>query len=456
MLSLADLKKIYANEKEEILKDYFTFLRFESIATDPNFRPQVNLCADWVKDYLIKIGMKVEKWETKNAPTLLGNYDGGGTETLLLYCHYDVQPVDPLNLWTTPPFEPTIREGKVYARGAVDNKGQCFYTLRALKTLLEKEKPKLKIKFLIEGEEESGSTGLHGLLKEKKKELQADHILIVDAGLEKANTPAICLGVRGLICMEVTLQGSKGDLHSGSYGGIVYNPNRALVELLSSLHDQDGHVTIPGFYDDVRPITEEEKKKYQLTFDLQHFKKHFEAEAIGMEKGLSPLESSWLRPTAEINGVCGGYTGPGFKTVIPAKASAKLSFRLVPDQDPEKIVEHVKKHLEKQVPKGIEIKVEIIPGKGKPFRASPTSKIAKTMSQAYSEVFGGLPCAQILLGGSIPISSELAETAGAEMIFVGVGLPEDQIHAPDEHFSLDRLEQGYLTICRGIMTLGAN
>src|ERR1700722_3518309 len=238
MLSLEDLKKIYASEKEESLKDYFTFLRFESIATDPAYRPQVNGCAEWVKEYLTRVGLKVEKWETKNAPTLFGTYEGGGRETLLLYCHYDVQPVDPLNLWMAPPFEPTLRDGKVYARGAVDNKGQCFYTMRALKTLLEKERPKINIKFLIEGDEEIGSTVLHQLLKEKKKELKADHILIVDAGLEEAHKPAICLGVRGLICMEVTLRGSKGDLHSGSYGGVAYNPNRALVELLASLHDK--------------------------------------------------------------------------------------------------------------------------------------------------------------------------------------------------------------------------
>ncbi len=250
----------------------------------------------------------------------------------------------------------------------------------------------------------------------------------------------------------MTLQGSRGDLHSGSWGGVVYNPNRALAELLASLHDTEGKVAIDGFYDDVADITEEERKKYHLTLDVKEFEKNFETKATGMEKGNTPLESAWLRPTCEINGMSGGYSGPGFKTVIPAIASAKLSCRLVPHQDPETIGALVKKFFEKRVPPGVSVKVEILPGKGHPFRTNPSSIIAETMTQAYSEVFGK-ECDRILLGGSIPIAADLAEAAEAEMIFVGVGLPSDQIHAPDEHFSLDRLEQGFLTISRGLQIL---
>lgn len=450
-----ELKKIYASEAEEILKDYFTFLRFESIATDPNFHPQVAACAEWLQSYLQKIGMKVEKWSTPNAPTLFATYDGGGSETLLLYCHYDVQPVDPLALWVTPPFEPTMRDGKVFARGAVDNKGQCFYTIRALKTLIEKVKPKINIKFVIEGEEESGSTGLTELLKTKKEELKADHILIVDSGLEEAGQPAICIGVRGLVCFQLTLKEANGDLHSGTHGGIVYNPNRAMVELLAGLHDKEGKVTVPGFYDDVLPVTEKEKSEVKMTFNEARFERDFGAKAIGMEKGVSPLESAWMRPTLEINGIAGGYYGPGFKTVIPSEAIAKISCRLVPNQEPEKIISLVKTHLQKIAPHGMQLKIEVLPGKGRPFRSSPNSKIAQIGAKAYSEVFGK-PCDRILLGGSIPVGSDLAKTAGAEMIFIGVGLPTDQIHAPNEHFSMDRFEQGYLTICRCTQLLSEN
>lgn len=455
VITLDELRKKYASEKAEILKDYFQFLRFQSIATDPAFKTEVSACADWLMSYLQKIGLKVEMWPTQGAPTLFATHKHTDKKasTLLIYCHYDVQPVDPLNLWTTPPFEPTIREGNVFARGAVDDKGQCFYTIAALKALLEHNKLNCNLKFLIEGEEESGSRGLFGLLKQKKAELKADHVLIVDSGLQQAGKPAITLGVRGICTMSVTLKGSHFDLHSGVHGGIVYNPNRALCELLASLHDDNGRVTIPGFYDAVKPLSPQEKEELNFSFDLKQLQTHFGAAAIGMERGFTPLEAAWLRPTIEYNGISGGYAGAGFKTVIPALATAKVSCRLVPGQDPETIAQLVKKYLITKTPNGIAIDVTILPGGGKCVRSSPHSKIAQVMAQAYTEVFGQ-PCAKILTGGSIPIAADLAETSGGEILFVGVYLPEDQIHAPNEHFSLDRFEQGYLTIYRGLELLG--
>lgn len=449
-MDLNYFKDIFAKERSKILEDYFTFLRFQSISTDPAYRPQVRACATWLKDYLKDSGLNVDVWESDGAPILFATdlRAGPEKETLLLYCHYDVQPVDPIELWTTPPFEPQIRDGKVYARGSADNKGQCFYTICALKALLRHFSTlPVNLKFLIEGEEESGSVSLSRLLKEKKKELKADHILIVDSGIEAPNQPSISLGSRGLVCFTLTLTGSRFDLHSGTHGGVVYNPNRALVELLASLHDEQGIITVPGFYDDVEEASPTEKQIFKLDFDAKLFEKEFGALPIGMEKGRSAYEAAWLRPTLEINGLSGGYGGAGFKTVIPAKATAKISCRLVPHQHPLHIAELVKNYLFSLVPKGLTLDVTIHPGHGLPYRAHPQSRIATLASQAYSDTFQK-PCSYILLGGSIPIAADLAKVAEAELVLIGVGLSTDQIHAPDEHFDLDRLEQGYLALCR--------
>lgn len=456
MLDIDFLRKKFQTEYGEILRDYFAFLRFKSISTDPSYHQEVLACADWLSEQLQKIGLQVERWQGSGMPVLFATdlRAGPHKETLLLYCHYDVQPVDPLHLWTTPPFDPHIHNGKVFARGAADNKGQCFYTIRALKTLLEHLSTlPVNLKFLIEGEEESGSASLPELLREKKDKLKADHLLIVDAGMEAPDQPAVCLGARGLVCMTLSLKGSHFDLHSGTHGGIVYNPNRALVELLATLHDASGSVAIPGFYDEVVDVPQVEKSVFKLNFDEERFQKEFGALPTGMERGVSPFESSWLRPTLEINGLTGGYGGNGFKTVIPAQATAKISCRLVPQQDPKKIGELVKEFLLSRLPPGITAEVLTHPGSGKPFRASPHSRIAKVMTQAYTQVFQ-TPSSYILLGGSIPIAADLAQLAQAEIVLVGVGLPTDQIHAPDEHFDLKRFEQGYLSICRAIELFG--
>lgn len=452
MLDIKDLKSLFANEKDSLLHDYFTFLRFHSIATDPHFRCEIEKCANWLTEALKSAGLKVEHWKTSNSPVLFATdlRAGPTKETLLIYCHYDVQPVDPIDEWTSPPFEPTLKKGQIYARGACDNKGQCFYTLAAIKTLI-KLLPILPVnlKFLIEGEEESGSSGLSKLLSEKKEELKADHLLIVDSGLNTLETPAITLGARGIVCMQMSVHEAQFDLHSGMTGGIAYNPNRALVELLASLHDQTNRVTIPGFYDDLTELSSEGKKEINFEFDHARFHSQFGFEPTGLETGFGPHESSWLRPTLEINGISGGYAGPGFKTVIPAKATAKISCRLVPNQSPEKIASLVKDFLIKKTPKGLKTTVEILPGNGAGFRTNPKAKIVKLMEESYTQVFQK-PCQKILIGGSIPIAAELAKVSGAEMVLVGLGLPDDRIHAPNEHFGLDRLEIGFLTICRAI------
>lgn len=370
-------------------------------------------------------------------------------ETLLIYGHYDVQPIDPLELWDSDPFIPTERVGKVFARGAVDDKGQIFYAMVAMRALIElKTSLPVNIKFCIEGEEEAGSTGLSSALSKLKEVFQANSLLVVDFDGYNETTPAINLGVRGLVSMDVVLTGSKSDLHSGLCGGIAYNPNRALVELLAKLYAPDGSIAVDGFYDAVEEATLEEKKGYPPQHEEVYYREQFGIEAFGMEKGRSLQESNIFRPTLEINGIGGGYTGSGFKTVIPAKAIAKISCRLVPGQDPEEIGRSIKAYLGKHCVKGMKLEVNVHNG-AQAFRANPKSSLALAVSEAATEVCGN-PCQNVLSGASIPVIAALSNILGVETVGMGYGLPTDQIHAPNEHFDFRRFQLGFLTVALAI------
>lgn len=446
------LKQIFERTKEKALADYYTFLKFESISSEPSYKDQMQACCNWVASYLKDIGLKVEIWRSKGHPTIFASYDKAGPKqpTLLIYNHYDVQPVDPLDLWHSPPFEPTEKNGQVFARGAQDNKGQCFYVMLALKTLMERDKSlPINIKLCIEGEEECGSVALSSILKEKKAELKADSLAIVDLGMQDAKTPAVTLGVRGIVTMDVEVTGTHTDLHSGTHGGLAFNPIHALVKLLTVIHDDAGKVTIPGFYDNVTSLSEKEKKEISLAFDPHRYEADFGAKPTGGETSFTHLERSWTRPTVEVNGISGGYSGEGFKTVIPAKAFAKVSCRLVPNQEPDRIGHLVADFLEKSAPQGTKVAVHLHKGGGKAVRAKASSKVAQAFAKAYEEVFH-TPCKYIFAGGSIPIVTALAEACGGEVVMVGLGLDSDCIHAPNEHFGLDRIEKGFLSTARAI------
>lgn len=455
-MSKVDELSRYFKEKEiSFMAEFFEFLRFKSIGTDPEFRQDTLACADWVAFYLKNSGLNVEIWKTDTFPIIYAHDLSAGEDkpTVLIYNHYDVQPVDPLELWNTPPFEPNLHEdGTITARGAQDNKGQCFYVMAAVAYLVKKGNLNVNIKLVIEGEEEAGSTEIEKILKVKQKELQADHLLVVDAGFEKKDKPGVTLGVRGLTALEVKVSGSKSDLHSGVYGGIALNPNHALVRLLASLRDEKGKITVEGFYDDITPTSEDFRKNLSFDFDEKEFEKETGILPKGGEEDYSPLESNWLRPTLEVNGIRGGYGGEGFKTVIPKEAIAKISCRLVPGQDPKKIANLIKKHLEQRTPEGIKIDVKALHG-GEAVRTNPLAKVVEATSRAYSEVFNK-ECRNILCGASIPIVSELAKTSNSEVVLLGYGLPEDLIHAPNENFSIDRLEKGFITIVRILEILG--
>ena len=449
---IKELKEIYEKNKESALKDYYDFLKFQSISSEPEYHQEMYKCVNWLFLYLKNIGFDVKIWNPDHNPTLFASYEKAGLNqpTLLIYNHYDVQPVTPLDLWKSPPFEPTLVNEQVFARGAQDNKGQCFYVILALKALMERDGSlPINIKLCIEGEEESGSVVLSHLLKEKQVDLKADYLAVIDLGMINKDQPAITLGVRGIVTMDVEVEGTKSDLHSGFHGGIAFNPIHALISLLASLRDEKGKICVPHFYDDITPISTEELSHISLDFDEELYLNDFGAEPTGGEINRSPLERNWLRPTIEVNGITGGYSGDGFKTVIPSKASAKVSCRLVANQDPEKIKCLVSSFFKEKAPKGVRVSVHIHEGGGKAVKGSIDSKAVKAFSESYKEVFNK-KCQYVYAGGSIPIITALAQASKAEVVMLGLGLGSDCIHAPNEHFSLDRIEKGFLATARAL------
>jgi acetylornithine deacetylase/succinyl-diaminopimelate desuccinylase-like protein len=451
------LKTLIEERSDAALKEFFDFLRIQSVSTEKEHEKDMVICMEWLKIQLENMGFSTKVWPTDKHPALFASHCHAGDDkpTLLIYNHYDVQPVDPLEEWCHPPFEPHLHEGEVYARGAVDNKGQCFYCLEGIRNLLKRDgKLPINIKFLIEGEEEIGSPSLPVLLKKKQQDLAADYLAIVDVGIPAKDRPAVTLGTRGMIYMTLTAKGSSGDLHSGEHGGIVFNPLHALVQVLGKMRDESGCITIPGFYDAVKELTEEEKQRFSFDFDEEKYIEEIGSPATGGETAYSPVERGSIRPTFEINGINGGYGGPGSKTVIPAQAIAKVSCRLVPDQVPEVIAEQVTQEIKRLCPKGISIDVKLHEGLGAPARSNVDTPVVEAFVKAYEEVFEK-PCEYILCGGSIPIAPQLQEACGGDLILVGLCL-NDNIHAPNEHFGVDRLKKGALIIARAIEHLGKN
>lgn len=445
----------FDKNKSELLEDFITFLKFKSISTDSEYKSEVLNCADWLVDYIKNIGMEVELWETTRYPVVFAQSKEVDPKlpTVLIYFHYDVQPVDPIELWDSPPFEPTIKDGEIYARGAMDDKGQAFYVLTAIRSIIERDgKLPVNLKLCIEGEEECGSEGIKSILDKKAKDLKADHFYVVDLGIHAMDKPAVTLGIRGMCSFSIELTGSKTDLHSGTHGGVAYNPLHTLTEILGSMRDSEGRVTIEGFYDDVDEISEEERSKLDLRFDLEEYKDHFGGLPNGGEKKYNPLESSWIRPTLEINGINGGYSGEGFKTVIPAKAVAKVSCRLVTSQNPQKISDSVVKYIKDRIPKGMEVSIHA-DGEGAALRTPIETAGVKAVAQAFTEV-SGHKAGYILSGGSIPIAEKLAKAAQAKTVLFGYGLPNDNIHAPNEHFGIERIKLGMAVVARSLEILG--
>ena len=426
------------------LEDLFSFLRFASISTDSNHSGDVRACAEWLIEKLNHIGLDTELHETAQHPIVIArNKHVAGKKTCLIYGHYDVQPVDPVELWDSPPFEPEIRDGRIWARGATDNKGQMLAHVLGVEQSLEEDgELPVNLIFLFEGEEEIGSPNLMPFLQQHKDELKCDVIAVSDTGMVAQGVPTMGYGLRGIACCEVTVKGPSGDLHSGVYGGAVANPATAVARLVASLHDAEGNIAIEGFYDEVRPLEQWERDMWADVPGMteQDMLAITGSPALFGEPGYSSAERLWARPTAEVNGIAGGYQGEGSKTVLPAEAMAKFSFRLVPDQDPKDIMEKVQAHLEKHTPEGVTVEVEV-GHDGKPFYADPNSENGKAGQAALKAAFGKEPVL-IREGGSIPIIQDMKEIFGVEALMLGLALPDCQIHAPNENYYVENFEAG--------------
>ncbi len=426
------------------LEDLFSFLRFASVSTDSDHTSDVRDCAEWLIKKLEHMGLDTELHETPQHPIVVArNKHVTGKKTCLIYGHYDVQPVDPVELWDSPPFEPEIRDGRIWGRGSTDNKGQMLaHVLGVEQTLEEEGELPVNLIFLFEGEEEIGSPNLVPFIEKHKAELQCDVIAVSDTGMVSKGVPTLGYGLRGIACCEVTVKGPAGDLHSGVYGGAVANPATAVARLVASLHDAEGNVAIEGFYDEVRPLEDWERNMWAEVPGMseQDMLAVTGSPALFGEPGYSSAERLWARPTAEVNGIGSGYQGEGSKTVLPAEAMAKFSFRLVPDQDPKDIMKKVQAHLEKHCPEGVTVEVEV-GHDGKPFYADPHSKNGKAGQEALRQAFGKEPVL-IREGGSIPIIQDMKEIFGVEALMLGLALPDCQIHAPNENYYVENFEAG--------------
>ncbi len=433
--------------KERFLSELLDLLRIPSVSADSKYKADVRLAAEFIREKLASAGAdNAEICETAGFPIVYGEkIIDSSLPTILVYGHYDVQPADPLNLWDSPPFEPIIKDEKIYARGACDDKGQVFMHLKAFEAMMATNTLPCNVKFMIEGEEEVGSDNLGTFVKANKGKLQADVILISDTAIIANDTPSIDVGLRGLSYMEVEVTGSNRDLHSGVYGGAVANPINVLSKMIASLHDENNHITIPNFYDDVVELSPEERAAMALTpFDLEAYKTDLGINEIRGEAGYSTIERASIRPTLDVNGIWGGYIGEGAKTVLPSKASAKISMRLVPNQQSDKITALFTKHFESIAPAGVIVKVEAHHG-GEPYITPTDSKEYRAAEKAMEEAFGKKPV-PTRGGGSIPIVALFEKELGLKTVLMGFGLDTDAIHSPNEHYGLFNFYKGIETI----------
>lgn len=435
----------YINEnKTRFLEELKGYLRIPSISTLEESKGDILKCAEFVENELKKIGIpKTKIYPTKGHPIVYGELIvDKKLPTVLIYGHYDVQPVDPIEEWRTNPFEPEIIDGKIYARGANDNKGQNFVHIKAVESYIKAEgNPPVNVKFIFEGEEEIGSTNLYTFLKENSTLLKCDAILISDTSLYDKDIPTINYGLRGLCYMEVEVTAANRDLHSGSFGGAIANPINELAQIIAQLHDKNGKVTIPNFYKDVLKLTKAEKTNIEnLKFNDKKFAKEFGVKELKGEKGFSTLERIWARPTLDCNGIYGGFTGVGAKTVLPSKATAKISMRLVPNQNPDKIAKEFKKYVESLAPKSVKVKVTAMHG-GFPVVIPMDNPVVVAASKAVEKAFNK-KTVFTREGGSIPIVVEFVKQLKAPTILMGLGLDTDDIHSPNEHFLIKNFEYG--------------
>ena len=442
----------YARENQKrFLNELKELLRIPSISTLSEHKDDVRRAADFVAGELRRIGMQnVEIIATDGHPLIYADWlNAPGKPTVLMYAHYDVQPPDPLNEWTTPPFEPAERNNNLYARGAVDDKGQLWMEIKALEALMRTGNGKLPInvKVLLEGEEEIGGESIAEYVRKEKARLRADFALVCDTELFAPDLPTLCVGLRGLLYTEIEAVGAKTDLHSGMYGGVAPNPFFGLIEIISKLKDAKGRVLIPGFYSKVKPPSAAELKAWKkLPFNEDHYRKtEVGSSSLTGEPGFSVLYRTWARPTLEVHGMPGGFTAPGAKTVIPARAFAKVSMRLVPNQNPDDILKRFKAYVKKLTPKGIQTNVKVL-SKGPACVVGTDNRYIKAATEAMHEVFQK-DTVFVRSGGSIPIVTDFQDVLKIPSVMMGFGLPDDNLHAPNEKFHIPNFYRGIEAIC---------
>ncbi len=444
---MKEIKEYVNANKQRFIDELLEFLSIPSVSADPAYKKDVAKTAEWVKKSLLDAGAdKAEVVSTKGHPIVYGEkIIDKKLPTVLVYGHYDVQPPDPMDLWTSPPFKPVIKDGKIFARGACDDKGQVYMHVKAFELMMRKKNLPCNVKFLIEGEEEVGSESLGEFVKKNKKKLEADIILISDTDIIANDVPSITIGLRGLSYVQVEVTGPNRDLHSGVYGGAVPNPINVLCEMINSMKDKNGHITIPGFYKDVITVSAKDRKDLnKAPFSLKKYQQDLDIKEVMGEKGYTTAERTSIRPTFDVNGIWGGYTGEGSKTVIASKAYAKISMRLVPNQDPHKITELFSKHFQKIAPKSVKVKVTPHHG-GDPVLLETTSAAYKAASKAMETSFGKKPI-PTRSGGSIPIVALFKKELGLDSILFGFGLNSDNIHSPNEHYGIFNYLIGIETI----------
>jgi acetylornithine deacetylase/succinyl-diaminopimelate desuccinylase-like protein len=453
----AATQSFVSSQQPRFRDELFEFLRIPSISTLPEHKPDIQRAAEFVAARLREAGLEnIEIIPTKGHPLVYADWlHASGKPTVLCYGHYDVQPADPLELWESPPFEPTVRGGSVYARGAADDKGQMYAHIKAVEALRAAHgRLPVNLKFLIEGEEEVGGGSISAFVPANREKLAADVALVSDTSMYAPGIPTLCIGLRGLVYMEWEARGPARDLHSGLYGGAAPNAVFGLVELLAQCKDPSGRVRIPGFYDAVAPPAPQEKQSWQaLPFDEKKFlDTEVGSSRLTGEPGYSVFERIWARPTFEVHGIAGGFTGPGGKTVIPAKATAKVSLRLVAEQDPQRLIAAVREFARLHAPAGIEVEVRVL-NAAPATLVKPDHPAIQTAARALEEVFGS-PTVFIRSGGSIPIVGEFASHLGIPSVLMGFGLPDDALHSPNEKFSLENYEKGTLAVAHFFDTLG--
>ncbi len=441
---MKDVIAFIDSNRTRFVEDLVEWVRIPSISSDPTHAADVKKCADYLAAQFRSLGAgRVETWTTAGHPAVFAEWAVAPTKpTLLVYGHHDVQPVDPLGEWVTPPFEPSVRDGRLWGRGSVDDKGQVYVHVKAIESFVRTVGAlPINLKMIVEGEEEIGSANLDGLLREHAHDLASDFVCVSDTAMFGRGIPSLCVGLRGLAYIEVFVDGPALDLHSGTFGGGVMNPIHALARMIAALHDADGRVTVPGFYDAVVPISDDERREIAaLPFDEREWLRSTGAPATWGEKGYSTLERVWARPTLDCCGISGGFQGEGAKTIIAAQARAKISCRLVPDQEPEDIAKKLGAELERLAPPGVRVRVEYLHG-GRPYLAPTDHPVFEIAKRAFTKAFGK-PTVFMREGGSIPFVRTIADATGKPCLLMGFGQPDENAHAPNEWLDLGNYHLG--------------